>query len=156
MVAYDHVRDILKRHGYNGKGAHVGNLDSTKASQLELRGVRWFWPDRFAIGKLGLIGGLPDKGKGLICADIIARCTRGGEWPCEEGVAPKGSVIWFTAEDDLEDTVIPRLVAAGADLERVEIIRMAQNPDGTERMFNLATDLPLLESKIEEVAKPIW
>jgi len=60
-------------------------------------------------------------------------------------------VIWFTAEDDIEDTVIPRLVAAEADLERVHIVGMAKNPDGTPRMFNLATDLELLRQKIAAV-----
>src|SRR5215831_16204830 len=41
-------------------------LDSARASTFQMRGIRWFWPGRFATGKLGLIGGLPDKGKGLI------------------------------------------------------------------------------------------
>ena len=132
-------------------GARVPSLDSTKASAYAIRGITWFWPGRFALGKLGLIGGLPDKGKGLISADMIARCTTGGEWPCGEGKAPSGSVIWFTAEDDIEDTVVPRLAAAGADRDRVHMVGMAKNPDGTPRMFNLATDLPLLRSKIEEI-----
>jgi hypothetical protein len=70
---------------------------------------------------------------------------------CNEGTAPRGSVIWFTAEDDLEDTVAPRLIAAGADLDRVHIVKMAKNPNGSERMFNLAIDLPLLEAKIKEI-----
>ena len=41
----------------------------------------------------------------------------------------KGNVIWFTAEDDIEDTVIPRLTSAGADLDlALHIIGMAKNP----------------------------
>jgi putative DNA primase/helicase len=131
--------------------AEPPSLDSKRASAYQIRGITWFWPGRLALGKLGLIGGLPDKGKGLISADIIARCTTGGEWPCGEGAAPKGNVIWFTAEDDIEDTVVPRLVSAGADLDRIHIVGMAKTPDGTPRMFNLATDLPLLRSKIEEI-----
>jgi putative DNA primase/helicase len=126
-------------------------LESAAASTIAVRGISWFWPGRFAIGKLGLIGGLPDKGKGLISADIIARCTTGGEWPCKEGSAPKGNVLWFTAEDDLEDTVVPRLIAAGAELDRVHIVTMARNPNGSKRMFNLASDLPLLEAKLQEI-----
>jgi hypothetical protein len=82
---------------------------------------------------------------------MIARCTKGDEWPCGEGKAPKGSVIWFTAEDDIEDTVVPRLVSAGANLDCVHIVGMAKNADGSPRMFNLATDLPLLRSKIEQL-----
>ena len=132
-------------------GAPSAPLESQRASAYSMRAVRWFWPDRFALGKLGLIGGLPDKGKGLISADVIARCTTGGEWPCNEGQALHGNVIWFTAEDDIADTVIPRLTAAGADLDRVHIIGMAKNSDGSSRMFNLATDLLLLLHKIEEV-----
>jgi putative DNA primase/helicase len=126
-------------------------LDSAQASTFAMRGIRWFWPSRFALGKLGLIGGLPDKGKGLISADMIARATKGDAWPCNEGHAPKGNVIWFTAEDDIEDTVIPRLTAAGADLDRVHIIGMARNPNGSPRMFNLATDLPLLKQKMDDI-----
>jgi len=126
-------------------------LDSAQASTFQMRGLRWFWPGRFAMGKLGLIGGLPDKGKGLISADMIARTTSGDQWPCNEGAAPKGDVIWFTAEDDVSDTVIPRLTAAGAELDRVHIIGMAREPNGSPRMFNLATDLPLLQQKLDQI-----
>jgi len=132
------------------KAPVTATLESKMASEFSMRAIHWFWQGRFALGKLGLVGGLPDKGKGLISADIIARCSTGGDWPCNEGKAPKGNVIWFTAEDDIEDTVIPRLKAAGADLDRVNIIGMTKSADGT-RMFNLATDLPLLESKLNEI-----
>ena len=117
-----------------------------------MHGIRWLWKDQFALGKLGLIGGLPDKGKGLISA-YMAGCvtTVNLEWPCGEGKAPQGNVIWFTAEDDIGDTVKPRLVAVGADLDRVHIMQMIKNPNGGERMFNLATDLPALEAKIDQI-----
>jgi putative DNA primase/helicase len=139
----------------NGSSApNLSALESARASSFGMRGISWFWPGRFALGKLGLIGGLPDKGKGLISADIIARCTNASDWPCGEGKAPKGSVIWFTAEDDIEDTVIPRLVSAGADLDHVHIVGMTKATD-TVRMFNLATDLELLTKKIEEIGNVV-
>ena len=144
-------RRMARNEPRRGEGAATGLESKEKASAYTMRAIQWFWPDRFALGKLGLIGGLPDKGKGLISADIFAHCTTAGEWPCKEGTAPTGNVIWFTAEDDIEDTVVPRLVAAGADLNRVHIVGMAKNADGSKRMFNLATDLPLLLAKIEEV-----
>src|SRR4029077_20860914 len=82
----------------------------------------------------------------------IAACTSDEvvELPCKEGRTPKGTAIWFSAEDDIEDTVIPRLVAAGANLDKVEIVGMTKGPYG-ERMFNLATDLELLRKKIDEL-----
>jgi DNA polymerase len=126
-------------------------LRSKRASQYQKRAVDWLWEYRIAKGALNILAGLPERGKGVMWADITARITTGGKWPAGEGKAPIGNVIVFTAEDDIERTVVPRLEAAGADLSRVEIVEMARNPDGSERMFNLVTDLRLLKAKIEEV-----
>jgi hypothetical protein len=123
---------------------------SSRANTVEMRPLTWLWPDRFAIGKLGLIAGLPDEGKGQIFCDMAARVTRGNVWPCGEGRAPLGNVIHMSAEDDPADTIVPRLTAAGADLSRIELMSMVQDK-GKDRMFSLITDLPLLRQKIIEV-----
>jgi hypothetical protein len=136
-------------------GAADTTLDSVRASQCEMQAVEWLWQWRIAKGALNILAGLPDQGKGLLWADIAARITGEPEWPANEGRALQGNVIVFTAEDDIDRTVVPRLKAAGANLERVEIVKMARKPDGTKRMFNLATDLLLLESKIAEVGNVI-
>jgi DNA polymerase len=125
-------------------------LDSARASAFTMAAIQWVWPGRFAIGKLGVIAGLPAEGKGLILGDVAARITRGLPWPCSEGRAPLGNVLLLTAEDDTADTVIPRLQAAGADLERIEIVRMVRDT-GKQRMFSLVTDLYLLRQKVIEV-----
>jgi putative DNA primase/helicase len=93
---------------------------------------------------------LPDEGKGQVFANMAATVTRGGDWPCGEGKAPQGNVLLLTAEDDIADTVVPRLMAAGADLDRVEVVSMVRDHD-TKRMFNLADDLDLLRQKIADV-----
>jgi AAA domain-containing protein/primase-like protein/bifunctional DNA primase/polymerase-like protein len=132
------------------QGQDGGPLETSVASSYTMRGIQWLWLDRFAIGKLGLIGGLPDKGKGLISCDLIACVTANKALPCKEGHVPQGNVIWLTAEDDIEDTIIPRLTAAGADLDKVHIVRMMRD-GGKRRMFSLVTDLEALRSKIEAV-----
>jgi putative DNA primase/helicase len=135
-------------------GSTTSALETVTASSLKMRGVRWLWPGRFAVGKLALIGGLPDKGKGLISCGVIACVTANEPLPCNEGQAPQGNVIWLTAEDDIEDTIVPRLVAAGADLDRVHIVKMMQ--DGNKRrMFNLTADLAALRQKIEEIGNVV-
>jgi DNA polymerase I-like protein with 3'-5' exonuclease and polymerase domains len=121
-------------------------LTSVGAGDEEIEDYDWVWPGRFALKKIGLITGLPDEGKGVLLSDTIARVTTGGTWPCGEGVAPIGNVILLTAEDDINDTIIPRLMAAGADLKRVHIIKMVREA-GKERMFSLVTDLPMLRQK---------
>ena len=43
-------------------------LESVCAADVKMRAIRWLWPNRFALGKLGIIGGMPDQGKGCITA----------------------------------------------------------------------------------------
>jgi putative DNA primase/helicase len=80
----------------------------------------------------------------------MATVTNGSEWPCGEGRAPQGNVLLLTAEDAPDDTVIPRLIAAGAALDRVEIVQMVRTGN-KKRMFSLVTDLELLRRKVAEV-----
>jgi hypothetical protein len=111
-------------------------LECVCAADEEIEALDWIWPGRFALGKIGLLVGLPDEGKGLAFSDIMARITRGSPWPCDEGHASLGNVILLTAEDDINDTIIPRLAAAGADLARVTIVKMMHEA-GKQRMFSL-------------------
>ena len=77
--------------------------------------VEFLWPGRIAIGKQSLIAGEAGLGKSQITISMAAAVTTGGPWPCGEGNAPLGSVVFLSAEDGASDTVIPRLMAAGAD-----------------------------------------
>ena len=124
------------------------------ADELEIRGIEWLWPGRFALGKIGLIAGLPDYGKGQIAAFISAAVTAALELPCYEGVAAQGSVVWLNAEDDTRDTVKPRLMAAGADLKRVHFLNGVR-VDGEDKIFNLATDLRCLRKVIERIGNVV-
>jgi putative DNA primase/helicase len=128
-------------------------LESRPASSFQMTAVEWLWPNRFAIGKLGLIAGLPDEGKGQILSDIVARITSKDDkrWPCNEGTAPDGRVIFLSAEDDINDTIVPRLVAAGAALDQVEIIQTVREAKRKDRMFSLVTDLDLLRNKVTQI-----
>ena len=126
-------------------------LESVRAIDEEMEALDWIWPGRFALGKIGLLAGLPDEGKGLWLSDIMARISRGLPWPCAEGQAPIGNVILFTAEDDIRDTIIPRLEAAGADLGRIEIVKMLHTADQGPRMFSLISDLGALRQKVADV-----
>jgi hypothetical protein len=73
-----------------------GTLDSIRASLVEMDDVEWLWANRFALGKIGIIAGLPDEGKGNLLAYIAARCTNSAlSWPINEGCAPQGNVLLF-------------------------------------------------------------
>jgi putative DNA primase/helicase len=149
---HDRAPRYEPRHRLNGfNRAKCPELESVVASSIRMRAIEWLWYSRFALGKLALIGGLPDKGKGLITCSIIACATANAPLPCGEGSMPQGNVVWLTAEDDIEDTIIPRLRAAGADCDRVHIIKMLREKNGKRRMFSLVTDLDALRGKIDEI-----
>src|SRR5215813_9336838 len=132
-------------------------LEVIRASQIKMEAIDWAWPGRFALGKLGLLGGNPERGKGLILADMSSRITRpNGKWPCNEGSVPHGDGAILQQEDDESDTLVPRLKSAGADLDRIHILRMVKKTDGSsERLFNISSDLPKLESALEQCNDPI-
>lgn len=119
------------------------------ADKEKIRAIKWLWPGRFARGKFGLIAGLPDMGKGQIAAFVVAALTNEVEFPCDEGTAPQGNVLWFNAEDSANDTVIPRLIAANANLKRVKFAARKS------KTFSLVTDLELLRKKIERIGNVI-
>jgi hypothetical protein len=147
---------IRNQNGRKDQQGDEAVLETRPASSFKPRAISWLWPDRFALGKLALIGGMPDRGKGLISADMIACATADQPLPCDEGHMPQGNVIYFTAEDGIEDTVVPRLLAAGADLDRVHIVQTMRNKaTGKRRPFNIVTDLPALRSRIEEVGNVV-
>jgi putative DNA primase/helicase len=111
--------------------------------------IHWLWPYRIP-RKLTLFTGKMDVGKSTVIADIVARLTTGADWPDEKKTTlPPSSVIMFCGEDDLGDTVVPRLAAAGADLQRVYLYRSTQI-NGIERGFSLTTDLALLEDILRD------
>ncbi len=128
------------------------SLESVVASDVKMTALDWFWLNYFARGKIGVVGGLPDKGKGLITAYLMARASTGGLWPFEGGKAPLGNVILFTGEDTEDDVVVPRLAAAGADLSKIHIIRgVTSAKTKAKREFSLLLDLAALDKKIQEI-----
>lgn len=122
------------------------------ASSIPIEPVEWLWPGRIAVGKLTLIAGEAGLGKSQVAIAMAAAHTTAAQWPCGEGIAPFGSVIFLSAEDGAADTVVPRLMAAGAKLQHVHLVRAVRANNGTERRtFSLQSDLDLLATKIAEL-----
>ena len=90
-----------------------------RLSAIEPSNISWLWEPYLARGKLSLLDGDPGAGKSLFTADLAARLSRGGRLPDGSWRRRKSAVLFLNAEDGLEDTLQPRLEAAGADLTRV-------------------------------------
>ena len=92
-----------------------------RMSDVELTPVDWLWKPYLPFGKLSVLQGNPGEGKTYFAMHLAAACTNGKLMPNMERLEPF-NVIYQTAEDGLGDTVKPRLIEAGADLDRVLVI----------------------------------
>lgn len=132
-VAYDEVPDR--------------RLVLTPASAITPRRVRWVWEGRLALGTLGLLAGPEGLGKSTLAYWIAARLTR-GELPGETLGTPK-AVFACASEDSWEHTIVPRLMAAKANLAQVYRIEVKRFDDITVGL-SLPRDLADLEQAAKE------
>jgi hypothetical protein len=137
--------------------ASKSGVVTVRAADVKPRNIDFLWPNgggkrggRLARGKHTCFAGEPGLGKSTLLIYATAVITTGGRWPCDEGRSPIGNVVILSAEDGVEDVLIPRLLAAGADMVRVHIVRAIKTKDG-DRRFNLQADLNALERKIAEI-----
>ncbi|WP_271523273.1 AAA family ATPase [Bradyrhizobium sp. CCBAU 53380] len=133
-----------------------GVLENVCASEVAMRAIEWLWNNRFALGKIGIIAGLPDEGKGQVLCYIASRVTCALDWPNGEGRSPQGNVIVLSAEEDPSTNLAPRLAAAGAELSRIHLVKMVCDRDlksgqPRKRMFSLISDLEKLCRLIVEI-----
>ncbi len=85
----------------------------------------------------------------MILIDIAARASTGRDWP-DGSPCQKCSVLYSTTEDGIEDTVVPRLIAASADLEHVEIVQGVKSLDDSELPLLLNEHMNFLDMKLTE------
>ncbi len=118
-------------------------LELVRLSEVEPEPINWLWPGRIPKGKITLIAGHPGLGKSQVTVSIAAIVSSGGIWPVDEIPADVGNVLILSAEDGIADTIKPRLLAAGADTNRIEAIEAVRA--GDQRFpFSLKRDLELL------------
>lgn len=123
------------------------------ADQLTLRPVRWFWPGWLPAGKLTLLAGAPGTGKTTLALALAATLTAAGRWPDGSRCAAAGRALIWSGEDDAADTLVPRLLAAGADLTRVSIVGDVIGADGA-RAFDPARDVAALLAAVKRLPEP--
>jgi putative DNA primase/helicase len=133
----------------------LGEVKYKAMSQVTPRSINWLWPGRIARGKLSIVVGNPGLGKSQVCASLSSVVSNGGLWPVDRTRADRGSIVILSAEDDPEDTIRPRLEAAGADLDKVYILEairyQTEKGEPAHRGFNLSQDIGRLGSLLHEL-----
>jgi hypothetical protein len=104
-----------------------------RASDVIPEPVDWLWHHRIPRGKVTGVIGDPGLGKSTGLLDLAARISTGGTMPDGAPVEPGGVVI-LSAEDGAADTIVPRLTAAGADLDRNALLTAVRTDTGTDEL----------------------
>jgi AAA domain len=119
-----------------------------KASDVKPEKVTWLWQDRLPRGKISLIDGDPGLGKSTVLLDLAARISNGAAMPDGARLDRPGSVLILSAEDGVADTMVPRLYAARADLDRIVIATSVEQADCRTRPVVLPDDFERLREMI--------
>ena len=138
-------------HGVGAMSGHSrGKALLENSAYLLARAVVWLWAGWLAFGKFHLLAGTKTTGKSTLAINLMAIVTVGGTWP-DGTQAPLGDVIFWTGEDDIEDTILPRFDAAGGDRKRFHILRRIELPNGKTVPFDPSIDLTALMEAAREL-----
>lgn len=139
---------------------HVGGPVLVCLADVKPKEVQWLWTNRIPLGRLSLVAGRPGEGKSFLTMDMAARVSNGQNWPDAIGnilpsPCPAGSTIIISAEDNADDTIVPRLMACGANLHKIHCLAMLNKIDPEtgklrEYPFTLA-DLTALEQSLRRL-----
>lgn len=122
------------------------SLKGTRLSDVEMVPMTWLFDGWIPDNSLSLFAGAGGIGKSTFLTGMAAILSTGRDQKINGGV-PANSII-FTAEDDIASALLPRLTAAGADLERVFTYEVQNESYSESLMF--PRDIDLLSQALAE------
>ncbi|MFZ2388454.1 MAG: AAA family ATPase [Polaromonas sp.] len=137
------------RKNYPAAPALPDGVVLTCGSDLTPEPVCWLWPNWLALGKFHLLAGAPGQGKTTIAMAMAATVTIGGRWP-DGARCEGGNVLIWSGEDDPADTLLPRLLAAGADRSKCFFIS-GSRIGGEVQPFDPATEMARLLVAVKQI-----
>jgi hypothetical protein len=129
--------------------APFNEIADVLASGITMKLTRWLWKDHVPLHHVTVFAGMPQKGKSTAACDLIARLTTGANFPLARNTLEPCEVAILATEDDKDETIVPRLVAAGANLDRVRFPFPVQQEATSEWEIALDRDLPLLKTYLQ-------
>ena len=121
-------------------------------SDVEAKPIDWLWPHRLPVGMVTIVAGFGGWGKSTVMADVAARLSVGKAFPDGSPCSPGDSLI-LSAEESPEYVIKQRLLALGADCERIHDVSCILSPNGEERPLTLPGDAEILREVLREFPK---
>ena len=136
----------------NGYLAEVVRADSVIPRQQP-----WFMDKIIPLGTSTLFAGFGNSGKSQLLIHLAAKTTTGAAFNIAETEYKfvSGGIIILSGEDDFETTLVPRLIAAEADLTKCFLLKMMKAAGRPNALLDLNSHLVLLEKTIIDSPVPI-
>lgn len=143
----------MRKNNRSSNDATRNGAEIVRLDEVEPKSVDWLWPGHIPTGMLTIISGDPGVGKSYLTNAIDAMVSTGRSWPGtnESLSSGPGSVVMLNAEDSLEHTVVPRLIASGADLSRIRAVSGVRTRESHTTHFCLGRDIDVLRGAITEI-----
>lgn len=127
----------------------------TPAALIQSSRQKWLWTDRIPLGSVSIFAGRGGEGKSSFALHLAAQLNHGAL----EGdfLGRRTSVIIAALEDDWGTVMKPRLIAAGADTDRVFKFTVDSTVDQVTRetAVSLPLDVGLIREAIEETSASV-
>ncbi len=135
--------------------ANASTIMSVYACDVIPHPIEYLWEPYLQTDALNAYYGNPGGGKGFTGADNVACLTTARPFPTEATTDRKPmNVVILDAEQGVDDTLVPRLKAAGADLKKVRIIttvRVHEKDDSfSERMITFQEDMAAVKANLQQ------
>ena len=144
--SFDNVRQATQSNAVKSSSSSQAEISLWDGEYVAPKPISWLWRWYIARGKLHLLAGMAGTGKSTIAFSLAAILSSGSKLPDGTAVPPCVVLIW-SSEDDIEDTIAPRLIAMHANMKMIKFIKSA---DG--RPWNPATDIAALDRACAKVS----
>ena len=130
----------------------ITELEVSCACDVKPKEYKWLWENKIPLGEQTVFCGMPDTGKSTVALDVAARASTKREFPdgspCEEAI----SVLMMTTEDSESTTIVPRLIVAGANLDRIYFaskMNIRWGDKREQRIIALDTDISIIDKHLK-------